>query len=244
MIHFQQVVKTYTTGRTSFTAVDQLELIIKPGECCCLLGPNGAGKTTSIMMMVGFLPITEGDIQICGVSVRDSPTEARTHISYMPDEVALYANLTGMQNLRFFGDLLKKTFSRSDYEGIAKKLGLSSDALQRKLSFYSKGMIQRLAICVALLKEASVFVFDEPTSGLDAVGVRDLLQIIKSLREQGKTILVTTHDLLHVGAFASKVVFLANGKIHRSMSERELSSANLEEEYIRLVSEVAQHDAL
>lgn len=237
MLEFQKVVKKFPSpGGKDYVAVSDLSFTIGPGECCCLLGPNGAGKTTSIMMMLGFTPLDSGAIMVCGNSVMDNPIETRKRISYIPDEVALYQNLTGIQNLQFFDELIKgKRRSRDEYVDYAKTVSLNVQQLERRLFTYSKGMKQRLAIAVSLLKDASIYVFDEPTNGLDAVGVKELIEILLKLREMKKAILVTTHDLLHVSAFANKVLFLQNGKISRQIVDPELKTLNLETEYIRMI---------
>lgn len=234
MIAFNNVVKHFPLGKGKHhKAVQGVTFDVKPGEICCLLGPNGAGKTTSINMLLGFLPITDGDVTICGVSVSKEAVAARKQVAYIPDEVALYRNLSGLRNLRFFG-ALQGGAKRSDhdYEALGAKFLLDATALRKKVHTYSKGMRQRLAICVAMLKEAPVYVLDEPTAGLDAVGVKQLLEILRSLREQGKAVLVTTHDLLHVSSFASKVVFLHGGRIQQTLHEAEIRNTNLEEVYI------------
>jgi ABC-2 type transport system ATP-binding protein len=220
-------------------ALSGISFSINPSECVCLLGPNGAGKTTTIMMTLGFETPTSGDIVICGVSTTKDPVKARSHISYIPDEVALYPNLTGYENLVFFDRLLKtKDRDRSELLKITSMIGLSEVALAKPVKSYSKGMKQRLGIAVALLKDSDLFIFDEPTNGLDAVGIREFIQIVLSLKKLGKGILVTTHDLLRVNSFANKVLILKGGKIHASFDlSGGKSDVNLEDEYLNAINE-------
>ena len=235
MVIFQKVSKAYPgpDGRPR-VALRDVSFELRPGECCCLLGPNGAGKTTLMRMMMGFLAPTDGEISVWGTSVRRDPVGVRRHISYIPDEVALYRNLTGRRNLEFFASLVGR--SDTDLVALASTVGLAPEALDRKLMQYSKGMRQRLAVAVSLLKDAHVYAFDEPTNGLDAIGLLELIATIKRLRDDGKVVLVTTHDLLHVNAFATRVLFLMDGKIHQEIREDDLASVNLEHLYVELIS--------
>ncbi|MGE0763394.1 MAG: ABC transporter ATP-binding protein [Bdellovibrionales bacterium] len=232
--------KTYTVGRAEANqAVSGVDLEIKAGECVCLLGPNGAGKTTTIMMILGFLQPSGGQITVCSDSVITHQEKARSHISYIPDEVSLYPSLTAYDNLHFFDELLATPKrSKQQIEQISAQIGLYPDALKKKVSTFSKGMKQRLGIAVALLKDSSLFIFDEPTNGLDAVGIREFIQIVATLKGLNKGILVTTHDLLRVKSFATQVVFLRGGKIKARYAKSDLAgSLNLEAEYLKMIDD-------
>lgn len=229
--------KSFTNESGVQLAVDGISFQIAASECLCLLGPNGAGKTTTIMMTLGFLKPSDGDIKVCGHSVVTHPNTARKFISYIPDEVALYPTLSGYDNLKFFDALLDSPDrSEKELELVAERIGLTSVMLLKPVKSYSKGMKQRLGIAVALLKNSSLFIFDEPTNGLDAVGIKEFIQIIATLKQLGCGILVTTHDLLRVSSFANKVIFLKGGLLQKSFSGNELQSLNLEDEYLKILN--------
>lgn len=240
VLEINNIEKTFTNKDSEKNkALAGISFHIDRGECVCLLGPNGAGKTTTIMMTLGFVVPSSGEINICGTSVIKQPEVARTFISYIPDEVALYPNLTGYENLFFFDELLPtQSRSKEELSKIADTIGLSPIALAKPVKSYSKGMKQRLGIAVALLKDSPFFIFDEPTNGLDAVGIKEFIQIISTLKGLGKGILVTTHDLLRVSSFANRVIFLKNGKIHKQFEQEGINSGlNLENEYLSIINE-------
>lgn len=237
LVRFDKVRKTFIgADGNPVDAVKDLSFTLSSGECCCLLGPNGAGKTTSIMMLLGFTPISSGDIIVAGASVSTATAQARARISYIPDEVALYRNLSGLKNMQFFDKLLGKKHPPQHYLDLGARVGLGEPAMRRKLSTYSKGMKQRLAIAVALLKEADVFVLDEPTTGLDAIGIRELFEVIRELRGLGKAIVVTTHDLMHVSDFADRVLFLLDGSIRKELQASDIAAGvDVEQTYVDLI---------
>ena len=239
MLVFDRVSKIYSNPKRGSTrALEDVSFELKPGDCCCLLGPNGAGKTTLLRTMLGFLPLTSGDIRVAGVSVREDAARARDHISYIPDEVALYRDMTGRQNLDFFARL--SGARRDDYDVLAQRVGLREGALDLKLRDYSKGMAQRLAIGVALLKTAKVYALDEPTNGLDALGIRELIDILHRVRQDGGIVLVTTHDLMHVSALATRVLFLFGGVIRHAIEGDHIKTTDIEELYVDLVRREAE----
>jgi len=240
VIEFIDVVKTFKTPSGLFDAVNHVTFTVSPGECCCLCGPNGAGKTTSILMMLGFLPVTRGQIKVCGTSVVSEAVKARRVISYIPDQPALYRNLTALQNLSFFDELLGRRRTDDEYLELLARVDLVPKQAHRKVWSFSKGMMQRLAIAISLLKNAQVYVFDEPTTGLDPRGIFDFLEICSSLTAQGRTVLITTHDLLHVQTFATTVQFMVGGRIARTFDRASLAHVKLEQIYLELTAEQSQ----
>ena len=163
-------------------AVDHLDLTIKPGEVFCLLGANGAGKTTTINLFLNFIAPTSGVAQIDGLNVVDHPVETKQRLAYIPEQVTLYRNLTGLENLRFFSRLARAA-ADSDEEllAILAQAGLTADQARGRVSAYSKGMRQKVGIAITIAKGAQALLLDEPTSGLDPKASNDFSALLTDL---------------------------------------------------------------
>ena len=193
-------------------AVERLDLRIAPGEIFGLLGPNGAGKTTTILMLLGLTEPTEGSATVDGLSPQREPLAVKRRVGYLPDDVGFYDELTGRQNLRYTARLnrLGRTEAETVIDSLLGEVGLT-DAADRKVRAYSRGMRQRLGLADALVKRPSVLVLDEPTVNIDPEGVRDILQLVRRLRdERGVTILLASHLLHQVEQVCDRIgIFLA-----------------------------------
>lgn len=192
-------------------AVDGVDLTVQRGEIFGLIGHNGAGKSTLFKMMLGLIAPSAGEILVDGAKVggRDFRA-ARRHIGYLPENVVLYDNLTGLETLRFFAKL--KGAPASQCAPTLARVGLA-DAATRPLREYSKGMRQRLGFAQALLGAPRVLFLDEPSNGLDPQAIRDFYATLRGLRDEGVTILITSHILAELQERVDRLAIMAAGKI-------------------------------
>ncbi len=155
----------------------------RPGRCSGLLGPNGAGKTTTILMLLGLVEPTSGDIEVLGLDPARNPLEVKSHVGYLPDAVGFYDGLTGRENLRFTAQLnrIGRGEAESRITDLLAEVGLT-EAGDNPAGTYSRGMKQRLGIADALIKEPSILILDEPTTSIDPEGVAEMLGLIRALR--------------------------------------------------------------
>jgi len=192
-------------------AVDGVDLTVQAGELFGLIGHNGAGKTTLFKMMLGLLPATRGEIHIDGQPVRgEAFRQVRRGIGYLPESLALYDNLSGLEIMQFFAKL-KDADPRSCLP-LLEKVGLAN-AARRRVRGYSKGMRQRLGFAQALLGSPRLLFLDEPTNGLDPQGIREFYQILRELREQGVTAILTSHILAEIQLRVDRLALMRTGKI-------------------------------
>jgi ABC-2 type transport system ATP-binding protein len=177
-------------------AVDRITLAIPESTVFGFLGPNGAGKTTTVRMLAGLISPTSGDATVAGIPLTGNLKRLRGSVGLLTESPGLYDQLTAFQNLLFFGKLygLSSSGAKSQIEKYLKILELW-DVRDQRAGTFSKGMRQKVAIARALLHEPGVIFLDEPTSGLDPAAARSLRDLIKSLRSDGRTIFLTTHNL-------------------------------------------------
>jgi Cu-processing system ATP-binding protein len=192
-------------------AVDGIDLTVQRGEIFGLIGHNGAGKSTLFKMMLGLVEPSVGEIIVDGAKVggRDFRA-ARRHVGYLPENVMLYDNLTGLETLCFFARL--KGAPIAQCMPTLARVGLA-DASTRPLREYSKGMRQRLGFAQALLGEPQVLFLDEPSNGLDPQAIRDFYATLRGLRDEGVTILITSHILAELQERVDRLAIMAVGKI-------------------------------
>ena len=214
-------------------ALDHVSYTIKPGEIFCLLGANGAGKTTTVNILLDFIPPTSGSASINGYDCNKLPLEAKKYVSYVSENVQLYGMFTARQNLAFFCELAgKKGLKKQDYDDVMLMVGLSEKALRMRLKHFSKGMRQKLGIAIALLKDPPAIIMDEPTSGLDPKSAKEFLDQLQRLRERGKAILMTTHDIFRAKMIADRVGIMKQGRLVAVRKRDDFKYADLEEIYI------------
>lgn len=229
IIELQGLTKFYG----SLKAVDNLHLTIGPGEIYGLLGPNGAGKTTTILMMLGLTEPSSGSARVCGFNATSHPIAVKRKVGYMPDNVGFYDGLTGLENLMYVGRLngIPETEVRERSSGMMDLVGLAG-AMHKKTGAYSRGMKQRLGLADVLIKQPEVIILDEPTLGIDPSGVKDFLSLIRQLsRQQGITVLLSSHHLHQVQQVCDRVGIFVGGKL--------LADGNIEQLSRRLFSEEA-----
>jgi len=207
--------KGLTKHYGSVKAVDDLNLDIYKGEIFGLLGPNGAGKTTTILMMLGLTDPTSGTAFVCGHNATNSPIQVKKKVGYMPDSVGFYDNMTALENLTYIGRLngLPEHELKKRSAEVLEIVGLATDR-HKKTAAFSRGMKQRLGLADVLIKNPDVIILDEPTLGIDPTGVRDFLALIKQLsRQQGLTVLLSSHHLHHVQQVCDRVGIFVSGKL-------------------------------
>jgi len=222
--------KTFGAG----LAVDHLTLTIQPGEVFCLLGANGAGKTTTINLFLNFIAPTSGQALIGGLNVVDHPVETKTRLAYIPEQVTLYRNLTGLENLRFFSRLAQASVDSDDeLLVILAQVGLTAEQSRRRVHTYSKGMRQKVGIAITIAKGATALLLDEPTSGLDPKAANDFSVLLSDLSARGVAILMATHDLFRAKESGTRVGIMKHGRLVESMDTKQLGHSDLEQIYLR-----------
>lgn len=194
------------------TVVDDISLRVAHGGIHGLLGPNGAGKTTTIKMLLGLVRPTSGTFTVTGL---DSRTPAgRAHLGFLPEQPYFPTQLTAAEALRLYGRLagLDRARLASETERLLGLVGLEGRA-HDVLSKFSRGMLQRLGVAQALLGDPQVVVLDEPASGLDPVGQRDMRNLMLALKEEGRTVLLSSHQLSEVEAVCDRVTIVNRGRV-------------------------------
>ena len=197
------------------TAVDCLSLEITEGEVYGLLGPNGAGKTTTILMLLGLTEPTDGTAWVDGFNSTRDPIAVKRIVSYLPDNVGFYEDMTGRENLMYTARLNSIEDAEADkkIKSLAVRVGLA-EYIDNKVATYSKGMRQRLGIADVLIKDPRIVIMDEPTLGIDPKGIGELLELIRELSEKdGRTVLVSSHHLHQMEKICDRVGIFVNGKL-------------------------------
>lgn len=196
----------------SVTALSDLSLTIDQGEIVGLLGHNGAGKTTTIKLILGVIAPSRGDITVLGHSPRARQTNnLRMQWGYLPESVSFYEQLTGREVLEYFARL--KRIGRVRCEELLTQFALSQ-AADRRVKTYSKGMRQRLGLAQAMLSSPRLLLLDEPTVGLDPIATRDFFTTLDQLRQQGTTIVLSSHVLPGIEQHVDRVAILGSGTLH------------------------------
>jgi ABC-2 type transport system ATP-binding protein len=206
--------------------VDALDLRTAPGEVFGLLGPNGAGKTTTILMLLGMVEPTAGDIEVLGLDPARNPLAVKSRVGYLPDAVGFYPDLTGRENLRFTAELNRLSRGEADrrIDSLLVDVGLV-DSGDRPVGVYSRGMKQRLGIADALIKRPEILILDEPTTAIDPEGVAEILGLISRLaKDEGVTILLSSHLLHQVQAVCDRVAIFVKGRVVAQGAPHELAT--------------------
>jgi len=217
------------------TALNALNLTVDKGEIFCLLGQNGAGKTTTINLFLGFTKPTSGAASINGIEVASNDTATKKHIAYIPEVVMLYGNLTGIENLDFFSKLAGFKYSNDLLSGFLSNAGLQSDAHNKRVSTYSKGMRQKVGIAIALAKNADAILMDEPTSGLDPKATAEFTSICKKLATEGKAIFMATHDIFNAVNVGSRIGIMKQGSLVHTIDTADISASELQKLYLETI---------
>ncbi len=217
----------------SVTALRGLDLAVSGGEVCCLLGANGAGKTTAINLFLGFHKPDRGAARIDGIDVNSNPAAARRRVAYLPERVALYEKLTGLENLTFFAKVAGQSQGVQELSAVLVEAGLPEEAHSRRVATYSKGMRQKVGIAIALAKGVPAILLDEPLSGLDPSAARDLGERILALRDGGRGVLMATHDIFRAREVADRIGIIMRGRLVQELDAKALDAKEIEDIYMK-----------
>ena len=227
-----RLAKRYEDG---LLAVDDVSFAVAPGEIYAMLGGNGAGKSTTIHCFLDLIRPTSGVCRIAGVTVQEEPLRAKARVAYVAENVELYGELTALQNLEFFARLGGLRPTAGELAAALDRVGLEREAHRRRLKTFSKGMRQKTGLAVAVLKGAPALILDEPTSGLDPRAAWELGRLLLALRDEGRAILMSTHDVFRAKQLADRVGIMSRGRLVAEWTREELAAQDLEELYLRWV---------
>ena len=223
MIKSENLTKTFYNfwGKPKTKALSGLNITVEQGAVTGLLGPNGAGKSTLMKLILGHLYPTSGTLRVLDKSPRD--VLSKRFIGYLPERTSFYKNLNASETLHFFADLLGLDKKEADKRigQLINMVGLDGIG-NRRVGEFSNGMRKRLGLAQSMLNDPELLLLDEPTAGLDPVGCREVKDLIKVLKNRGKTILMTTHLLADVQDVSDKILILYGGKLQASGSINEL----------------------
>ncbi len=213
-------------------ALDQLTLNVKPGEIYCLLGANGAGKTTAINLLLGFIAPSSGSAFINQLNVQENIKATKKYLAYIPENLMLYPSLSAVENLDYFSGIAGKKLAVQELKSILEESGLESEAFDKRISTFSKGMRQKVGIAIALAKEAKVLLLDEPTSGLDPKASNEFGLLLQELRQKGVATLMATHDLFRAKEVATHIGIMKNGRLKQQLEADKITLPDLEQAYL------------
>jgi ABC-2 type transport system ATP-binding protein len=222
-----------TKSYNGTTALDDLNLHIRAGEIFCLLGANGAGKTTTINLLLNFIQPASGSAKINGLDVTQHTLETKRFLAYIPEQVTLYRNLTGLENLEYFTSLAGERYARQALRGFLLEAGLAAEAADRRVGGYSKGMRQKVGIAIAIAKKAKALLLDEPTSGLDPKAANEFSELLKKMSASGAAILMATHDLFRAKESGTRIGIMKHGKMVAELRAEDIGHADLERLYLQ-----------
>lgn len=215
MIHVQHLTKTYEDlSRGTFVAVDRVSFTVRPGEIFGLLGPNGAGKTTVMRILSTVLSSTSGIATVAGFDVTHDAAEVRRHIGFVSNNTAIYDRMTAWEMVEYFGRLHGMTKAET-----GERLEILFDQLRMNEfrdvpgSKMSTGMKQKVSIARAMVHDPPVLIFDEATLGLDVLVARNLLSVVRSLRDAGKCLIFSTHIMSEVERLCDRIAIMHRGRI-------------------------------
>ena len=232
--------KELNTTDSKALAVDDISFTCKPGRVFSLLGPNGAGKTTTLRMISTIFKPTSGSINIAGIDAISQSREARKKIGFLTGSTGLYARLTPNELVKYFADLYE--VPKDEFEERRESLYtlLDMHSFQNKrIGKLSTGMKQKVSICRTMIHDPEVVVFDEPTSGLDVITAENIIELIRSCKKEGKTVIFSSHIMSEVDLLCDDLAIIHEGKMlyNGEMSEfkSQMKSDNLTAEFIRIV---------
>ena len=241
VLNRQQRKELNTTEKTAL-AVDNISFKCEPGRVFSLLGPNGAGKTTTLRMLSTIFKPTSGTIKIAGIDAVSNSQEARKKIGFLTGSTGLYARLTPNELIQYFADLYG--VSKKDLEERKERLYTLLDMHEfqnKRIGKLSTGMKQKVSICRTMIHDPEVVVFDEPTSGLDVITAENIIKLILDCKQQGKTVIFSSHIMSEVDLLCDDLAIIHKGKLLFSGTmatfKENMKAENLTAEFIRIVHE-------
>lgn len=225
-----------------FKAVDDISFEAHGGEIFGLLGPNGAGKTTTIRVIATVLQPTSGTAEVAGFDIRENPENVRKHLGLLTSDIGLYDRFTARENLRYFGRLygMPEDVLEKRIHELVELLDMQGFA-DRRAGKFSTGMKQKVAIARSVIHDPDVVIFDEPTSGLDVLASQTVIRFMKRMRDQGKLVILSTHDMAHAQSLCDRVAIIHRSELIAEDSVPALlqkySVVTLEEAFIKIVGE-------
>lgn len=199
--------------RSGKQVLNDINFAVDAGEVYALLGGNGAGKSTTLLSFLGFLPPAQGRVCVNGKDVADDLAAVRQVIAYLPESASLYEHLNAYENLMYFLQLAGVHATQGDLDTALDQVALTSSARYRSLQDYSKGMRQKVAIALSILRNTDILLLDEPTSGLDPGAIDDFHHLVCDLADNGKAVLMVTHDVYGACQVANRIGLLRDGKL-------------------------------
>ncbi len=218
-------------------ALDNVSFEVYPGQVYAMLGGNGAGKTTTINIFLNFIDPTSGYASVDGIKTHEDPLAAKSRLAYVSENVMLYPNFTALQNLDYFARLGGRTdYTKDDYRRVLIRVGLQEEAHNRRLKGFSKGMRQKCGIAIAILKDAPAILLDEPTSGLDPKAGLEFTGLLQTLRNEGRAILMSTHDIFRAKEISDTIGIMNRGRLVMQQTRAELEGVDLEQIYVEYMA--------
>lgn len=226
----------------SLKVLHEVSFECKPGRVYSLLGPNGAGKTTTLRIIATILKATSGTVNVCGIDLNQNPSEARAKMGFLTGTTGLYERLTPNEMIRYFGELngLEKREIEERKNRLYDLLNMH-DFANKRIGKLSTGMRQKVSITRTMIHDPEVVVFDEPTSGLDVITAKNIIELIRDCKDQGKTVIFSSHIMSEVDLLCDDLGIIHNGRIlfNDTMESfrSQMQTDNLTEEFIRIVNE-------
>jgi len=248
MISVVELTKRFSTSGADILAVDHLSFSVAPGEVYGLLGANGAGKTTTLRMILGLLEPTSGYAEVEGFRTSQSPDEVKSRIGLVSTTAGLYQWLSPRELLLFFADVygLDDSTAHKNLERFGKLFGLT-DFIDRRCSSLSTGQKQRVNLARSMIHDPPVLLLDEPTRGLDVMGSKVIFDYIASARDQGKSVIVSTHRLDEAEVFCNRFGLLHRGRLMHEGTLDDLRRAtgctSLTEMFLQALADMEQAEA-
>jgi len=248
MIQLTDLFKSFTVkdrktrGKLRIEAVKGISLTVRPGEIYGLLGPNGAGKSTTLRMIAGLMMPDSGRIEVCGIDTRLEPERARAAIGYLATDLSVYNRFTPRELLRLFGEFQGVDPAVAERRAIhlLDRLHMAEFA-DIRMEGFSGGQKQKVSIARALLHDPKVVIFDEPTTGLDVLTAKTVLDLLRIMKDEGRSVIVSTHVMPMVEAICDRVGIIFEGNLHGDAPPREILDrwgvATLDEVFFGLVAE-------
>jgi ABC-2 type transport system ATP-binding protein len=234
MLQTVDLSKRYEDG---VLALDRLNLEVRAGEIYGMLGGNGAGKTTAIHLFLNFIEPTSGEARIAGIPTHKDPLAAKQKVAFVSENVSLYPHFSAIQNLEYFTHLGGRTeLGRGDYAAVLERVGLEPEAYDKRLRDFSKGMRQKTGLAIAILKDTPAILLDEPTAGLDPKAGLEFINLLEDLRQEGKAILMSTHDVFRAKQVVDRLGIMNRGILVAEKERDELEHEDLEQVYVRYMS--------